>query len=143
MNQPASMIRRDTSHWIFMVWASFITSASLMAWGAFSLPAGSLDMAFVAMGVTFAVFSTMALSKFLRDNQHAQIDGDGWRVAVWAAFALSVTFTGWGLLRLECSQWQRGYLIACGLYLLSSSFTLAKTLRDKHDADAIERQGRA
>jgi hypothetical protein len=139
MTHSTPLIRRDTPQWIFMAWASFVASLCSMGWGALSLQTGSLDMAFVALGVSFATFSTMALSKSLRDNQQVAVDAPAWRLAVWVAFGLSVLFTAWGLMRLECPEWQRYYMAAAGLYLLSSTFTLSKTLRDKHDAELVEK----
>lgn len=95
-------------------------------------------MAFMAMGVFFTLFSTLALSKMLRDNQHEQIDVPSWRFAVWGAFGISFCLTAWGIERLQCTEWQKGYFACSCLFLLSATFTLAKTLRDKHEADLME-----
>ena len=136
MNTP--LIRRDTSQWIFQTWASFGIALILTIVGAIALPTGSLDMAFMAMGVFFTLFSTLALSKMLRDNQHEPLDVPSWRFAVWSAFGISFALTSWGIARLGCSEWQKAFFASSCLYLLSSTFTLAKTLRDRHEADLID-----
>jgi hypothetical protein len=133
-----ALIRRDTPQWIFQTWASFGIALGLTICGAFALPAGSLDMAFMSMGMFFALFSTLALSKMLRDNHHEQIDVSSWRFAVWGAFGLSISLTSWGIARLQCTDWQKYFLASSCLFLLSATFTLAKTLRDRHEADLID-----
>lgn len=135
-NQP--LIRRDTPQWIFQTWASFGIALGLTVCGAFALPAGSLDMAFMAMGMFFSIFSTLALSKMLRDNHHEPVDVHSWRFAVWGAFGIAVSLTTWGIMRLQCSDWQRAFLAGSCLFLLSATFTLAKTLRDRHEADLLD-----
>jgi hypothetical protein len=50
--------------------------------------------------------------------------------------------TGWGLLRMEVNDTYRAYLGVSWLYLVTSAFTLAKTLRDRHEADLSEAQVR-
>lgn len=141
--QTQTLVRRDTPQWIFQTWASFGIALAITIGGAVTLPAGSLDMAFMAMGVFFTIFSTLALSKMLRDNHHEQVDVSSWRFAVWGAFGISFALTAWGIERLQCTEWQRAFLASSCLFLLSATFTLAKTLRDRHEADLIEAGPRA
>jgi hypothetical protein len=135
----STLIRRDTPQWIFQTWVSFGIAISLTIGGAVALPSGSIDMMFMAMGMFFTLFSTLALSKMLRDNQHAPVDVPSWRLAAWTAFGLSSTMTAWGIMRLQCPDWHKYYLAASCLFLLSATFTLAKTLRDQHDAEIVDR----
>ncbi|HEY2417065.1 MAG TPA: YiaA/YiaB family inner membrane protein [Steroidobacteraceae bacterium] len=46
--------------------------------------------------------------------------------------------TGWGLLRMEISETYKAFLGVSWLFLISSAFTLAKTLRDRHEADLAD-----
>ena len=46
--------------------------------------------------------------------------------------------TGWGLLRMEISENYKAFLGVSWLYLITCTFTLAKTLRDAHEADLAE-----
>jgi hypothetical protein len=46
--------------------------------------------------------------------------------------------TGWGLLRMEISETYKAFLGVSWLFLISTAFTLAKTLRDRHEADLAD-----
>jgi hypothetical protein len=131
-------IRRDTNTWVFQVWASFGLAIALCAIGVWNMPSESLDRAFIALGYFFCLSSAFALAKMIRDNQNEQVDTSGWRMQVWIAFIVAASLTGWGLIRMKIGDWERGYMFASWLFLISSTFTLAKTIRDKHDADLLE-----
>jgi hypothetical protein len=45
-----------------------------------------------------------------------------------------MALTAWGLWRMDVNPTWKAYLGVCWLFLISSVFTLAKTLRDAHDA---------
>jgi hypothetical protein len=62
-----------------------------------------------------------------------------WSLVVWGGFALSMALTAWGLWRMEINPTWKAYLMVSWLYLISSAFTLAKTLRDAYEADRLER----
>lgn len=135
---PTNLSRRDTAQWVFQTWASFGISLIATFIGAWNLPSNGLDMAFIMMAAVFSLFSSLALSKMLRDNQAKQVDVKSWTMAVWIAFLASCALTVWGILRIEVNDWHRGFLALACLYLLAATFTLAKTLRDKHEADMAE-----
>jgi hypothetical protein len=44
-----------------------------------------------------------------------------------------MTLTGWGLVQMEINPAYKAYLAVGWLFLISTTFTLAKTLRDAHD----------
>jgi len=46
--------------------------------------------------------------------------------------------TGWGLLRMEISETYKAFLGVSWLFLISTAFTLAKTLRDRHEAELAD-----
>jgi hypothetical protein len=46
--------------------------------------------------------------------------------------------TGWGLVRMTINPVWKAYLGVAWLFLISSVFTLAKTLRDGFEADRAE-----
>lgn len=143
--QTLSMsIRRDTRAWQLQVWISFAAAASLCAIGLAWLPGQDLDRAFMVMGYVFCLSTAFALSKYVRDNQHHKVDTPMWGSVVWAGFAFAMTLTGWGLWRMDVNPTYKAYLGVAWLFLISSVFTLAKTLRDAHEADLLEaRFGRA
>ncbi len=133
-----SMIRRDTAAWRLQVWLSFGIAASLCAIGLAWLPGEDLDRAFMVMGYVFCLSTAFALAKFVRDNESRRVDTPMWRMVVWAGFAFAMALTGWGLWRMTIQPVWKAYLMVCWLFLISSVFTLAKTLRDAHDADVLE-----
>jgi hypothetical protein len=130
--------RRDTTAWRLQVWISFGVAASLCAIGLAWLPGAELDRAFMVMGYVYCVSSAFALAKFVRDNQSARIDSPMWKAVVWGAFLVAMALTGWGLMRMTIQPVWQAYLLVSWLFLISSTFTLAKTLRDAHEADLIE-----
>jgi hypothetical protein len=82
------------------------------------------------------------LAKAVRDSQKASLTGEAetpmWRFVVWGGFAVAMGLTLWGLLRMQIDETYKAYLGVSWLYLVTSAFTLAKTLRDRHEADLIE-----
>jgi hypothetical protein len=135
MQQAIVKVRRDTAAWRLQVWISFGISASLCAIGLSWLPGNDLDRAFMVMGYVFCLSAAFALAKFVRDNQDRPSDTPMWKLVVWAGFGLAMALTGWGLWRMEIQPVWKAYLLVCWLYLISNVFTLAKMLRDAHEAD--------
>ena len=136
--QPA-IVRRDTAAWRYQVWISFGIAISLCAIGLAWLPGNDLDRAFMVMGYVFCLSTAFALAKFVRDNEGPRSgDTPMWKLVVWGGFALAMTLTGWGLWRMEIQPVWKAYLLVCWLFLISTVFTLAKTLRDQHEADLLE-----
>lgn len=130
--------RHDTAAWRLQVWISFGVAASLCAIGLAWLPGADLDRAFMVMGYVFCVSSAFALAKFVRDNEHTRVDSPMWKGLVWGAFLVAMALTGWGLMRMAIQPVWQAYLLVSWLFLISSTFTLAKTLRDAHEVDLLE-----
>jgi hypothetical protein len=130
----ATPIRHDTKAWKAQVWISFFTAAMLCATGLAYLPGRDLDRAFMMMGYVFCISAAFALAKFIRDNEKKAVDTPLWGLVVWSGFALAVGLTGWGLVQMEISPTYKAFLAVSWLFLLSGTFTLAKTLRDAHEA---------
>ncbi|MGA1283947.1 MAG: YiaA/YiaB family inner membrane protein [Prochlorothrix sp.] len=61
-------------------------------------------------------------------------DTQAWIVQVWLAWALAVGCTGVGIAFLPANPWQRAFLGMGFLSSINSSFVLAKTIRDRHEA---------
>jgi len=133
---------RDTRAWQFQAWASFALAVFLCAVGLAWLPGQALDRAFMVMGYVFCLSTVFVLSKAVRDQQRARLVGEAetpmWRVVVWGGFAVAMGLTAWGLLRMEINETYKAYLGVSWLFLVSSAFTLAKTLRDRHEADLMD-----
>ena len=138
-------IRKDTKAWKAQVWISFAAAATLCGTGLAYLPGQDLDRAFMVMGYVFCISTAFALAKFVRDNEERKTDTPMWGMVVWGGFIFAMALTGWGLLRMDVNPTYKAYLGVCWLFLISTVFTLAKMLRDAHEALLAEarREGMA
>ena len=127
--------RRDTRAWKAQVWISFGIAAILCATGLAYLPGTDLDRAFMVMGYVFCMSTAFVLAKYVRDNENGQRDTPLWGVVVWGGFAFAMGLTGWGLASMQINPPYKAYLGVSWMFLISTVFTLAKTLRDAHDAE--------
>ena len=143
MHHPA--VRHDTKAWKAQVWISFAAAAGLCATGLAWLPGAAIDRAFMMMGYLFCLSTAFALAKYVRDNEQRRVDTPLWGLVVWGGFAFAMGLTGWGLWGMDINPAYKAFLAVGWLYLISSVFTLAKTLRDAHEALIAEAraQGRA
>lgn len=144
------LIQRDSKAWQVQVWVSFAIAVFLCAVGLSWLPGKDLDRAFMVMGYFFCLSAAFVLAKFVRDSEKARVerrpaDTPMFKVVVWTGFFLAMALTGWGLMRMEINETYKAFLGVSWLYLITCTFTLAKTLRDRHEADLNEArlQGRA
>jgi hypothetical protein len=133
-SMQATLIRKDTKAWKAQVWISFGAAATLCATGLAYLPGEDIQRAFMVMGYVFCLSTAFALAKYIRDNELRKNDTPMWGFVVWGGFALAMALTGWGLWRMDINPTWKAYLGVCWLFLISSVFTLAKTLRDAHEA---------
>lgn len=142
MDNPKNypQIKRDTTAWILQVWLAFVISFSLCAYGIWSMQNSMLERVFLATAFFFCLSSSFVLAKCIRDNQYQEVDTPMWRLQVWAAFFIALFLTAWGLQWMQLQLPDRNYMVASGLFLLSSTFTLTKTVRDKFEADQLEAQ---
>lgn len=131
-------VHRDTRAWRVQVWVSFGLALTLCASGLAWLPGADLDRAFMVMGYAFCLTSAFVLAKFVRDNEQQASDTPMWRWVVWGSFTLAMGLTGWGLVRMGINPVWKAYLGVAWLFLISSVFTLAKTLRDGFEADRAD-----
>ncbi|MGE0497174.1 MAG: YiaA/YiaB family inner membrane protein [Ramlibacter sp.] len=138
-----TLIQRDSKAWQLQVWVSFAIAAFLCGVGLAWLPGKDLDRAFMVMGYFFCLSAAFVLAKFVRDNEKARAerrmaDTPMFKFVVWGGFFLAMGLTGWGLLRMEVNETYKAFLGVSWLYLITCTFTLAKTLRDRHEADLNE-----
>lgn len=73
----------------------------------------------------------------LIDRNNMQLDTGAWRFQVWVAFALALATTTWGIWFVPADPWVKGFLMLGLYFTVSSSFTLAKTVRDEHESKKI------
>ena len=134
------LVHRDTRAWQLQVWTSFLIAVFLCGVGLAWLPGRDLDRAFMVMGYFFSLSAAFVLAKFVRDQAQARrerrpADTPMFGLVVWSGFALAMALTAWGLVRMEISDTYKAFLAVSWLYMLTCTFTLAKTLRDRYEAD--------
>ncbi len=131
-------IRQDTKAWKAQVWISFGVAATLCGTGLAYLPGTDLDRAFMFMGYLFCLSTAFALAKYVRDNEVRRSshtpDTPMWGLVVWGGFSLAMALTAWGLWNMAVNPTYKAFLGVSWLFLISCVFTLAKTLRDAHEA---------
>jgi hypothetical protein len=65
-----------------------------------------------------------------RASQHTL----AWRFQVWASFVIAVLVTSIGIAYLPVPMWSKAFLGMGLLFTIGSCFSLAKTVRDDHEA---------
>jgi hypothetical protein len=141
MQASSTPLQRDTRAWQLQVWVSFGIAVFLCATGLAWLPGERLEVAFMFMGYVFCLSAAFVLAKFVRDSQQARRSaGDTplWKLVVWGGFAVAMGLTGWGLWGMAVSATYKAFLGVSWLYLITTAFTLAKMLRDRHEADLAQ-----
>lgn len=63
-----------------------------------------------------------------------QKDTTAWIIQVWLSFIISLSTTSIGIFYLPVDSWIKGYMGMGLLFSIGSTFTLAKTVRDNHEA---------
>lgn len=137
------LIQRDSRAWQTQVWISFGVAVFLCGVGLAYLPGKDLDRVFMVMGYFFCLTNAFVLAKFVRDAEKSRLEGKHadtplFKYVVWTGFLLAMALTGWGLLRMEINETYKAFLGVSWLYLITSALTLAKTLRDGHEADLLQ-----
>lgn len=67
-------------------------------------------------------------------------DSAAWLFFVRASFGLSVIAIGLGIYHLPVNVWIQGFMGMAALFLMGTSFTLSKTLRDQHEATKLTKK---
>ena len=67
----------------------------------------------------------------------SQKDSAAWIFQTWAAFSLSLSMTTVGIINLPVDNWVKGFMGMGLAFSVGSTFTLAKTARDLHEARRI------
>ncbi len=60
-----------------------------------------------------------------------------WRFQVWATFLLAFMGLLIGIFMMDGDFWVKGFLAMGVIATVSASFTLAKTIRDDHEAERL------
>jgi hypothetical protein len=60
-------------------------------------------------------------------------DTPAWYFYAWTAFALATSITFTGIYYLDVNLWIKGFLTMGTFFIMGSTFTLSKTIRDRHE----------
>jgi hypothetical protein len=93
-------------------------------------------MVAAAAGVTTATTETAASMISMRTStMTATTQNTGaWMTFTYISFGVSVFMMGFGVWALPADLWVKGYLTMAAVFMLGSAFSLAKTVRDEHEA---------
>lgn len=64
----------------------------------------------------------------------SQKDSAAWIFQIWAAFIFAISMTTVGIVNLPVDGWVKGFMGMGLAFSVGSTFTLAKTTRDLHEA---------
>lgn len=64
----------------------------------------------------------------------AQTNTAGWVTFTYVSFAIGIGMMGLGIWGMPVDLWVKGYMVMASVFLCGSTFTLAKTVRDEHEA---------
>lgn len=71
------------------------------------------------------------------DTLKQNLDTPAWVAQVWISFVAALGTTACGIWYLPVDGWVRGFMWLGLFFTVASSFTLAKTLRDNHEAQRL------
>ena len=71
------------------------------------------------------------------NNPTHQVDSPAWVFQVWASFLISVSFTLTGIYFAPVDLWVKGFFVMGLIFTVGSTFSLAKTMRDRFEASKI------
>lgn len=71
------------------------------------------------------------------DQYDIQSNSHGWLFFVKASFAFSLLALGLGILFLVDDLMVQAYMAMSGLFAVSATITLSKTMRDEHEAQRL------
>lgn len=127
-------LRRDTQVRISQVRISLVLALALALClaGITNLTPQGTDRALMATSFLFCLSSAFTLAKTLRDDRDRQVDTQAWMVQAWTSFGISNVLVLRGLVRIDVPIRRKLYRATAWVFLLSASFTLAKTVRDNH-----------
>ena len=66
-----------------------------------------------------------------------QSNSQSWLFFVKASFAISLLAIAVGIVMIPADMMVKGYLGICALFVVSSTITMSKTLRDNHESQRL------
>jgi hypothetical protein len=72
--------------------------------------------------------------------QPIQPHSSAWVVQTWVSFIISVGITFLGIWYMPAEPWVKAFMSMGLLFTIGSTFSLAKTVRDQHEAQSIKQR---
>lgn len=66
-----------------------------------------------------------------------QLNSSYWLFFIKVSFALSLFATALGIVFMPADLMVKGYMSLCAVFLVNSTITLTKTLRDQHEGERL------
>ena len=129
------MIRRDTQAWILQTWIMFGIASFAAVFGLFQLELEFSTRLLMLTLTLFTLTSTFTLAKTIRDNQHERRDTQAWIGQSWAGFIACQVLTWYSLWNLNIDKTAKWLAFLAFIFLIQSTFTLSKTIRDNAEAN--------
>jgi hypothetical protein len=73
----------------------------------------------------------------MENHEAIRLDSPGWVFFVKVSFACALGGMIFGVAVMPVEIWMRGYMILGTLFLVGSTFTLSKTIRDEFEASKL------
>jgi hypothetical protein len=73
----------------------------------------------------------------MENHEAIRLDSPGWVFFVKVSFACAIGGMLFGVTVMPVEIWMRGYMILGTLFLVGSTFTLSKTMRDEFEASKL------
>ncbi len=67
-------------------------------------------------------------------NSNSSANSGGWITFTYAQFGAALFMTALGIWAMPVELMVKGYMLMSGVFLVGATFTLAKTVRDEHEA---------
>jgi hypothetical protein len=119
-------------------WLAFLAAVGVSIFGVLAAPGDIWTKGYLFMALAFVLSSTFTLSKTLRDNRFRKADTSQWVMQVWLAFLLASGLSLFGVMNIPGEPIYKAFGLMSLLFSVTASFTLAKTIRDNHEATQFE-----
>ena len=73
-------------------------------------------------------------------NEKTQTHSAGWVIQTWLSFLAAVGVSAMGIFFLPVDVWVKAFMGMGLLFTVGSTFSLAKTVRDQHEAEAFHKR---
>ena len=134
MEKNNVIIRSDTQSWIMQVWLGFGLAIIFAAIGILSLKGENYERLVMATGFLFSLTTAFTLAKTIRDNREERVDTSQWIMQAWISFGIATALTIWSFFRLNIDNFHQLFLACAWVFLMMSTFTLSKTIRDNYES---------